>query len=84
MDKTIDSDSVIIHIMEGLKNFLASRNISASDVGKAVVIHEVLGVSVMVSAWAVCWAVKPSKHIINALQLRKTSQWKQAQEETDL
>ena len=66
--------------MEELKKYLTSRDISASDVTKAVIIHEVLGVSVMVSAWAACWAVKPSKHLLSILQIRKSVQWGRAQE----
>ena len=66
--------------MEELKKYLTSRDISASDVTKAVVIHEVLGVSVMVSAWALCWAVKPSKNLLNILQVRRSVQWLRAQE----
>ena len=66
--------------MEELKKYLTSRDISARDVTKAVVIHEVLGVSVMVTAWAACWAVKPSKRLLNILQIRKSVQWSKAQE----
>ena len=66
--------------MEELKKYLTSRDISASDVTKAVVIHEVLGMSVMVTAWAACWAMKPSKHLLNILQIRKSVQWTKAQE----
>ena len=66
--------------MEELKKYLISRDISAGDVGRAVVIHEVLGVSVLFSAWAACWAVKPSRHLLNTLQLRKRMEWGRAQE----
>ena len=66
--------------MEELKKYLTSRDISANDVTKAVVIHEVLGMSVMVTAWAACWAMKPSKRLLNILQIRKSVQWTKAQE----
>ena len=66
--------------MEELKKYLTSRDISASDVTKALVIHEVLGVSVMISAWAACWALKPSKHLLNILQVRRIIQWEKAQQ----
>ena len=66
--------------MEELKKYLTSKDISASDVTKAVVIHEVLGVSVMVSAWAACWALKPSKHLLNILQVRRIILWEKAQQ----
>ena len=66
--------------MEELKKFLASKDVSASDVGKAVIIHEVLGVTVMISAWAGCFVAKPSRNILNALQLRNRTEWIKAQE----
>ena len=68
--------------MEELKNFLSSKGVpvTARDMGGAVVIHEVLGLSVLVSAWAACWAIKPSRHLINSLQLRKRTEWIKAQE----
>ena len=53
---------------------------NAKTVGKALVIHEILGVTILVSAWAACWAVKPSKYFLNILQVRKTDQWRKAQE----
>ena len=36
--------------------------------------------SISVSAWAVCWAVKPTKNLINFLQVRRTAQWQAVQE----
>lgn len=66
--------------MEELKSYLASKDISAKDVGKAIIVHEILGVAVMFGAWGACLAIKPSKHVINRLQLTKLKQWKQTQE----
>ena len=68
--------------MESVKAFFKSKGteLNAKTVGKALVIHEILGVSVLVSAWAACWAVKPSKHFLDILQIRKIDQWKKAQE----
>ena len=66
--------------MEDLKKFLSSKDLSAGDIGKGLVVHEVLGVSVLVGAWAACWAVKPSRHVIKFLQLKKTAEWRRAQE----
>ena len=68
--------------MESVKAFFNSKGteLNAKTVGKALVIHEILGVSVLVSAWAACWAVKPSKHFLDILQIRKIDQWKKAQE----
>ena len=66
--------------MEDLKKFLYSKDLSAGDIGKGLVVHEVMGVSVLVGAWAACWAVKPSRHLIKLLQLKKTAEWRRAQE----
>ena len=66
--------------MEELKSYLASKEISAKEVGKAILVHEVLGVTVMFGAWGACLAIKPSKHVIKRLQLTKLKEWKQAQE----
>ena len=68
--------------MESVKAFFQSQGteLKAKTVGKALVIHEILGVTVLVAAWGACWAVKPSKHFLNILQIRKTDQWKKAQE----
>ena len=68
--------------MDSVKAFFQSKGteLNAKTVGKALVIHEILGVTVLVSAWAACWAVKPSKYFLNILQVRKTHQWRKAQE----
>ena len=68
--------------MDSVKAFFQSKGteLNAKTVGKALVIHEILGVTVLVSAWAACWAVKPSKYFLNILQIRKTDQWRKAQE----
>ena len=68
--------------MESVKAFFQSQGteLKAKTVGKALLIHEILGVTVLVAAWGACWAVKPSKHFLNMLQIRKTDQWKKAQE----
>ena len=68
--------------MESVKAFFQSQGteLKAKTVGKALVIHEILGVTVLVAAWGACWAVKPSKHFLDILQIRKTDQWKKAQE----
>ena len=65
-----------------MREFFHSKgtDLNAKTVGKALVIHEILGLTVLVSAWAACWAVKPSKHFLNILQVRKTAQWRKAQE----
>eukprot|EP00092_Neocalanus_flemingeri_P072350 GFUD01089070.1.p1 GENE.GFUD01089070.1~~GFUD01089070.1.p1 ORF type:complete len:137 (+),score=43.26 GFUD01089070.1:88-498(+) len=66
--------------MEEVKKFLSSAGLRPADIPTALVIHEVLGVSVLLSAWAACWAVKPSRNLLNALQVRKLPEWQKAQE----
>ena len=69
--------------MEEVKNFFSSAGLSPTDLPKALVIHECLGVTVLLTAWAGCWAVKPSRKLLSALQVRKISEWKKAQEKVD-
>ena len=68
--------------MDSVREFFHSKgtDLNAKTMGKALVIHEILGLTVLVSAWAACWAVKPSKHFLNILQVKKTAQWRKAQE----
>ena len=69
--------------MEEVKHFFSSAGLSPTDLPKALVIHECIGVSALLSAWAGCWAVKPSRKLLSALQVRKISEWKKAQEKVD-
>ena len=32
------------------------------------------------SAWAACWAIKPSKHLLDFLKVRNTGHWQKAQQ----
>ena len=66
--------------MEEVRKFLTSAGLSPSDLPTALAIHEVLGVSVLLSAWAACWAVKPSKKLLTVLQVKKMPEWQKAQE----
>ena len=66
--------------MEEVRKFLSSAGLSPSDLPLALAIHEGLGVSVLLSAWAACWAVKPSRKLLTALQVRKLAEWQKAQE----
>ena len=66
--------------MEKVKKFLSSAGLSPSSIPTALLIHEVLGVSVLLSAWAACWAVKPSRKLLTVLQVRKMPEWQKAQE----
>ena len=65
--------------MENLKEFLSSKGITPQNMGKAIIVHEVLGVTILMTAWAGCFLIKPSKHLINTLQLRRTDQWRRAE-----
>ena len=46
--------------MEELKAFFASKGIEPKDIPKGIVAHEILGVGVLVSAWACCYIARPS------------------------
>ena len=69
--------------MEEAKRLLTSAGLSPSDLPKALIIHEVLGVSVLVTAWAGCWAVTPSRRLLAALQVRKLAEWQTAQQKVE-
>ena len=69
--------------MEGVRQFLSSAGLSPTDLPLALAIHEGLGVSVLLSAWAACWAVKPSRKLLTALQVRKLAEWQKAQENVE-
>ena len=69
--------------MEEVEHFFSSAGLSPTHLPKALVIHECLGASVLFSAWAGCWAVKPSRRLLSAVQIRKISEWKKAQEKVD-
>ena len=72
-----------IVVMEGVRLFLSSAGLSPTDLPLALAIHEGLGVSVLLSAWAACWAVKPSRKLLTALQVRKLADWQKAQENVE-
>ena len=65
--------------MEEVRKLLTSAGLSPTDLPLALAIHEGLGVSVLLSAWAACWAVKPSRKLLTALQVRKMAEWQKAQ-----
>ena len=46
--------------MEELKAFFASKGIEPKDIPKGIVAHEVLGIGILVSAWACCYIVRPT------------------------
>ena len=46
--------------MEETKKYFAAKGIDASDITKGIIIHEVLGVSLLVGFWAGCYVMRPS------------------------
>eukprot|EP00040_Diaphanoeca_grandis_P016874 m.87536 g.87536 ORF g.87536 m.87536 type:complete len:157 (+) comp26083_c0_seq1:56-526(+) len=43
--------------------YFTDRGLSAVDVPKALVIHELMGASLLFGTWGLCYAVSPSKHM---------------------
>ena len=66
--------------MEDVKRFLSNAGLSPTDLPKALMIHECLGVSVLLLAWGGCWAVKPSRRLLAALQVRRVADWQKAEQ----
>jgi len=47
--------------MERLKQYFADQGLSASDIPKAVIIHEIIGAAMAVGFWTFCFSVQPSR-----------------------
>ena len=58
--------------MEELKLFFTSKGLEAKDIPKGVVAHEILGLTILVSAWAGCYIIRPTATI---LRLTKSNSW---------
>lgn len=43
-----------------LKEILIQKNVQYSDLPKALIIHESLGVSFLLGVWAACFLIRPS------------------------
>merc|ERR1719347_909840 len=65
--------------MEEIKSFFASRGLGTSELAKGLVIHEVLGVAILFSAWGGCYFMRPSARFMAVLKNKNHKQWKQAQ-----
>jgi len=65
--------------MEEIKSFFASRGLGTSELAKGLVIHEVLGVAILFSAWGGCYFLRPSARFMAVLKNKNHKQWKQAQ-----
>ena len=46
--------------MDELKAFFSSKVIEPKDIPKGIVAHEMLGIGILVSAWAGCYVVRPT------------------------
>jgi len=69
--------------MEDVKKYFSSTGLSPTDLPKALIIHECLGVSVLLAAWGGCWVVKPSKRFLSALQVRRLAEWQKAERKVE-
>lgn len=47
--------------MERLKQYFADQGLTASDIPKAVLIHEIIGAAMAVGFWTLCFSVQPSR-----------------------
>ena len=58
--------------MEELKSFFASKGLEAKDIPKGIVVHEILGLGILLSAWAGCYITRPTATI---LTISKSNLW---------
>lgn len=65
--------------MEGVKKIFADKGLQPSDIPKGLVVHEVLGLGVLVTAWAGCYLLRPSARLMAVLRRGKEPLWAQAQ-----
>jgi len=56
--------------MERLKTHLKEQGITAADLPKAIVFHEVLGVAMAVGFWTACYHIQPSSNLLRPLAKR--------------
>lgn len=47
--------------MERLKQYFVDQGLVASDITKAIVIHEVIGAAMAIGFWSLCYAIQPSQ-----------------------
>lgn len=66
--------------MDEVKKFFTARGIGTSDLAKGLVVHEVLGVAILFSAWGGCYIMRPSTRLMTVLKRKKSTQWEKAQQ----
>eukprot|EP01026_Neomeris_dumetosa_P066344 TRINITY_DN64141_c0_g1_i1.p2 TRINITY_DN64141_c0_g1~~TRINITY_DN64141_c0_g1_i1.p2 ORF type:complete len:155 (-),score=3.61 TRINITY_DN64141_c0_g1_i1:164-628(-) len=47
-----------------IRTWFEEQGLSAADIPKAFVIHEVIGISFAIAAWSMCYAIQPSKTVM--------------------
>jgi len=65
--------------MEEVKQYFASKGLEAKDIPKGVLLHEVLGLGVLLSVWGGCYLMKPSGRFLQTLQKTQPQLWKKAE-----
>ena len=73
--------------MEGLKEFFRSKGLEAKDIPKGIVAHEVIGLGILVSAWAGCYFIRPTASLVRVAKrspwIASKSIWQSAEERTN-
>lgn len=59
--------------MDRLKQHLRDQGITAADLPKAIVFHEVLGAAMAVGFWSACYTLQPSRTMFRPLARRASS-----------
>ena len=58
--------------MEELKSFFHSKGLEAKDIPKGLIAHEILGLGILMTAWAGCYFIRPTATI---LSIAKDNPW---------
>ena len=61
--------------MDQVKRFLTEKGLTPVDLPRGLVVHECLGVAVLVTAWVGCYYVRPSARIMAVLKQRNVDRW---------
>lgn len=50
-------------MLDQKKQYLIERGLTLSDVPKAIIIHEALGISLLIMIWTGCYIIRPSHYL---------------------
>lgn len=51
-------------MLDQAKQYLIDKGLTLVDIPKAVIIHETLGISLLLMIWSGCYVIRPSHHLL--------------------